>query len=375
MEGDDPYVTPQRGWRMWWTKRRWYDRTHRFRHRWRINRLAAKGGFYVRHPIEGEVLEALEDGRLTIGEGTLLEPGCWLTLGPDASIAIGRGCFLNRETMLAAHESIEIGDHVMFANGCFVGDADHRYDDPELPVTWQGFVGRGPVRIGANSWIGKGVVVTGGVEVGEHSVIGANSVVTRDTPPWTISAGAPAQVIREIERPRRGRTASLSPVRFRSTKPLAIAVLAAVSALLLAAGCGEKSEPPTSGPVVTQTTTGSTTTGPTTGSTTPTDEQKIQATVVKFLTIPNDPRVCRDLITPEFLKRSYGDMAGCIASRKPSAMAKAVTVKPVPGGAQTVVSAKPKGGVFGGQTLKVTVIFIEGQPMIDKITSNAKVGP
>ena len=56
----------------------------------------------------------------------------------------GRGCFLNRETMLAAHEAIEIGDHVMFANHCFVGDADHRHDDPEMPMTWQGFVARGP---------------------------------------------------------------------------------------------------------------------------------------------------------------------------------------------------------------------------------------
>ena len=93
------------------------------------------------------MLEALDDGRLTIGEGTLLEPGCWITLAADARIAIGRGCFLNRETMLAAQESIEIGDHVMLANHCFVGDADHRHDDPELPVTWQGFVSRGPVRI------------------------------------------------------------------------------------------------------------------------------------------------------------------------------------------------------------------------------------
>ena len=77
------------------------------------------------------MLEALDEGRLTIGEGTKLEPGCWITLGPEARITIGRGCFLNRETMLAAHESIEIGDHVMFANHCFVGDADHRFDDPD----------------------------------------------------------------------------------------------------------------------------------------------------------------------------------------------------------------------------------------------------
>ena len=34
----------------------------------------------------------------------------------------------------------------MFANGCFVGDAEHRYDDPEKPITWQGFTSKGPVR-------------------------------------------------------------------------------------------------------------------------------------------------------------------------------------------------------------------------------------
>ena len=48
----------------------------------------------------------------------------------EARVAIGQGCFLNRGVMLAANERIEIGDHVMFANGCFVGDADHRTTIP-----------------------------------------------------------------------------------------------------------------------------------------------------------------------------------------------------------------------------------------------------
>jgi acetyltransferase-like isoleucine patch superfamily enzyme len=145
------------------------------------------------------VLEALDEGRLRIGSNTLIEPGCWLTLSPDARIEIGEGCFLNRNTMLAALDRIEIGDHVMFANGCFVGDADHRFDDPEKPVTWQGFSSQGPVRIGDNCWFGVNCVVTSGVTIGERSVIGANSVVIDDLPPRVIAAGAPARVIREIE--------------------------------------------------------------------------------------------------------------------------------------------------------------------------------
>jgi acetyltransferase-like isoleucine patch superfamily enzyme len=101
--------------------------------------------------------------------------------------------------MLAALDRIEIGEHVMFANNCFVGDADHRYDDPDRPITWQGFSSQGPVVIGSNCWFGVGCVVTSGVTVGDRCVLGANSVVTEDLPPGVIAAGAPARVIREIE--------------------------------------------------------------------------------------------------------------------------------------------------------------------------------
>lgn len=185
--------------RVWRQKRRWYERNSGLHRRRRIDRHAIEGGFYIRRPIEGEVLEGFDSGRLKIGQDTLLEPGCWLTLGPEARITIGEGCFLNRETMLAAVESIEIGDHVMFANHCFVGDSDHRYDDPNVPITWQGFTPRGPILIGSNCWFGVNCVVTGGVEIGERTVIGSNSVVTKDLPGGVIAAGAPAKVIREIE--------------------------------------------------------------------------------------------------------------------------------------------------------------------------------
>lgn len=191
----------QRGWRVWWRKRRWYERNGRWLRRRRIDRHAARGGFYVRHPVEGELLEALDEGRLRIGEGTLLEPGCWLTLAPEAEIEIGAGCFLNRNTMIAAQGRVRIGDHTMLANNCFVSDAAHRFDDPELPVPWQGFTSKGPVEIGANCWLGVNCVVTGGVRIGERCVVGANSVVTADLADRIVAAGAPARPIRKVEYP------------------------------------------------------------------------------------------------------------------------------------------------------------------------------
>ena len=93
----------------------------------------------------------------------------------------------------------------MFANGCFVTDGNHRFDDPTRPVPWQGFTTKGPTRIGDNVWCGAHAVVTSGVTIGERCVIGANSVVTTDLPPFSIAAGAPARVLRTIEYADHGR--------------------------------------------------------------------------------------------------------------------------------------------------------------------------
>ncbi len=183
---------------MWAQKWRWYERNslpwNRALIHWEFMRREA----FVRWPVQGNVLEALREGRLEIGAGVLLEPNVWITAPGSARIRIGAGSFLNLGVMLAAHELVEIGEHCMLANGCFVSDANHRYSDLEQPVPWQGFESSGPTRIGANCWLGANVVVTSGVTVGERCVIGANSVVTHDVPPFSIAAGAPARVIRPI---------------------------------------------------------------------------------------------------------------------------------------------------------------------------------
>jgi acetyltransferase-like isoleucine patch superfamily enzyme len=184
--------------RLWVQKWRWYERNslpwNRARIHWHFMRRRA----FVRWPVHGNVLEALQDGRLEIGEHTLLEPGVWLTAPEQARIRIGSGTFLNLDVMVASLALVEIGDHCMLANGCFVSDGSHRFDDPETPVPWQGFTTKGPTRIEDNVWCGAHVVVTGGVTIGRRSIIGANSVVTHDIPPYSIAAGVPARVVREV---------------------------------------------------------------------------------------------------------------------------------------------------------------------------------
>jgi acetyltransferase-like isoleucine patch superfamily enzyme len=186
-------------------KWRWYNHNSLPWNRLAIHREFARRNAFVRWPVQGNVLEALREGRLEIGEHTLFEPMVWITAPGDARIRIGSGCFLNIAVMIASEHMVEIGDHCMLANGCFVSDAAHRFDDPDMPVPWQGFTSKGPARIGDNCWLGANVVVTSGVTIGERCVIGANSVVTRDIPPRTIAAGSPARVIREIEFAARSR--------------------------------------------------------------------------------------------------------------------------------------------------------------------------
>lgn len=149
----------------------------------------------------------------------------------------------------------------------------------------------------------------------------------------------------------------------------------------LLAGCGEKEEPATTGPVVAQPTPGPTTNpsggGNGNGGQPATDEELIRATVTDFLTKPNDPGVCEELITEDFLKQAYGDRKNCVAARKPAALADQATVlgrKPGPGGS-VVVSVNAQGGIYAGQTLKVTVVEAGNAWKIDKISGDAKVGP
>ncbi len=52
------------------------------------------------------------------------------------------------------------------------------------------------VRIGHDTWIGHGCIIMPGVTIGNGAIIGSLSVVTKDVPPYTIVAGAPAKPIR-----------------------------------------------------------------------------------------------------------------------------------------------------------------------------------
>ena len=52
--------------------------------------------------------------------------------------------------------------------------------------------------IGKDCWIGARAVILPGVTIGDCSVVAAGSVVTKDVPPYTMVAGNPAKVKKDL---------------------------------------------------------------------------------------------------------------------------------------------------------------------------------
>ena len=94
-----------------------------------------------------------------------------------------------------------IGDNCMLAPNVAIYTAGH----PLHPDSRNsGYEYGMDVTNGNNVWIGGRVVITPGVRIGDCCVIGAGSVVTKDIPAWSLAAGNPCRVIREItEKDRR----------------------------------------------------------------------------------------------------------------------------------------------------------------------------
>lgn len=165
----------------------------------------------------------------------------------------------------------------------------------------------------------------------------------------------------------------------------AIAIFAAATAGIGAlAGCGEKDEPETTGPVVTaQTstpaTTGTTSANETTTTTTakaPVGTSPAEAAMA-FLSSPDAEAVCDEVLTPAFLRTAYGDRSGCIAARRPASLAdpnSKLEVGP-PSNAGTRVDAEPSGGLYDGEKLKITIVEQGEAYLIDAVESNVPVGP
>ncbi len=103
---------------------------------------------------------------------------------------------MNNDVWINASGNVHIGNNVIIGPRVIIHSANHKYDDPSIPIQKQGHIFERVV-IEDDVWIGAGAIILPGVKIGRGSVIAAGSVVTKDVPPYTIVAGVPARKIKD----------------------------------------------------------------------------------------------------------------------------------------------------------------------------------
>ncbi|WP_374615144.1 DapH/DapD/GlmU-related protein [Sphingorhabdus sp.] len=136
------------------------------------------------------------------GEGAEFRPGAYAIC--CSKISLGKRVVVRPGSMLFADPrpdgaGIVIEDEVMMGSGVHIYVANHRFDDPMVPIIDQGHYPSRPVRLERGCWLGALTIVLPGVTVGRNAVVGAGSVVTRDVPAGAVFAGAPACPVQRTE--------------------------------------------------------------------------------------------------------------------------------------------------------------------------------
>jgi len=123
-------------------------------------------------------------------------------------ILIGDGLRMSDSVHIAATNYVEIGDGCLFGSKVLIIDHNHGqysrgHSSPYEAPTKRSLDSDRSVVIGRNVWLGDSVVVGPGSIIGEGCVVGANSVVKGILPPFTISSGIPATVVKKFDFERR----------------------------------------------------------------------------------------------------------------------------------------------------------------------------
>jgi len=149
---------------------------------------------------------------IIIGKDCLIE-GSLVTEIATSRIDIADNVAIGGGTILDCVEHISIGEDVLISYQCILADSNNHSTSYSIRkndlADWKkrkhdwSTTKSAPIKVSKGVWIGARAIILKGVTIGEGSVVGAGSVVTRDVPAWTIVAGNPARVIREIAKSER----------------------------------------------------------------------------------------------------------------------------------------------------------------------------
>lgn len=145
---------------------------------------------------------------IEVGDDCTFSQNCELTawtsyreIKYQPSIIIGNGCTFRQRVHITAINKIQIGDHLLTGNDVLISDNNHgviEKKDLQISPQDRSLSSKGEIIIGNNVWIGDKACIIGKVTIGDGAIIGANSVVTKDVPAYSVVAGVPAKLLKQL---------------------------------------------------------------------------------------------------------------------------------------------------------------------------------
>ena len=140
---------------------------------------------------------------IAIGSNVIICNNAWFNVKKNenmevANLNIGSGTYIGSYVQINAWKKVNIEKNVLIADRVFITDADHNYENKNIPIIKQGDRFKGEVFILEGSWIGVGAVIMPGVTIGKNSVVAANAVVTKNVPDYSVVGGVPAKIIKYL---------------------------------------------------------------------------------------------------------------------------------------------------------------------------------
>ncbi|MBE3568796.1 MAG: 2,3,4,5-tetrahydropyridine-2,6-dicarboxylate N-acetyltransferase [Bacillales bacterium] len=132
--------------------------------------------------------------QVEIGDGAVVMMGAVINIGS----VIGEGTMIDMNAVLGGRATV--------GKNCHIGAGAVLAGVIEPPSAK-------PVIIEDDVLVGANAVILEGVTVGKGSVVAAGAIVTKDVPPNTVVAGAPAKVIKEIDEKTKSKTEIMQELR------------------------------------------------------------------------------------------------------------------------------------------------------------------
>jgi acetyltransferase-like isoleucine patch superfamily enzyme len=114
----------------------------------------------------------------------------------DPQIHIEREVQIGRFAFMSCTRSITIERNVVLSERVFIGDNNHTFSHPDVPIVQQPNKAGEPVVVGQGSWIAVGAAILAGTRLGRNCVVGANSVCRGDEfPSHSVIGPEPAKLL------------------------------------------------------------------------------------------------------------------------------------------------------------------------------------